>query len=225
MARKKLARFEDNQKYEHVIEPSREEVIHNFPLKGKWGSDFFKNPKPIILELGCGKGEYTVALAKKFPEKNFIGIDVKGSRIWYGATEVAEEKMENAGFLRTQIELIDDCFAENEISEIWITFPDPQIKHKRIKHRLTHPDMLARYKTILSKDGLVHLKTDSEFLHGYTIGLLQMMNLPIHEAWFDIDKQLVSHDDLLHTVTTHYENLFRTKGKAITYLKFGFGNE
>lgn len=222
MARKKLARFEDNQNFEHVIEPTREEVINNFPLKGNWGKDFFKNSKPIILELGCGKGEYTVAMAKKFPEKNFIGIDVKGSRIWYGASEVNAEKMDNAGFLRTQIELIDDCFAAEEISEIWITFPDPQIKHKRIKHRLTHPEMLARYKAILKKDGLVHLKTDSEFLHGYTVGLLQMMELPIYEAWFDIDKQLVNKDNLLHSVITHYENLFRNKGKAITYLKFGF---
>ncbi len=225
MARKKLARFEDNQNFEHVIEPTRDEVLHNFPLKGNWGKDFFKNSKPIILELGCGKGEYTVAMAKKFPEKNFIGIDVKGSRIWYGASEVHEAKMDNAGFLRTQIELIDDCFGENEISEIWITFPDPQIKHKRIKHRLTHPEMLARYKSILKEDGLVHLKTDSEFLHGYTVGLLQMMELPIYEAWFDIDKQLVSKDNLLHSVITHYENLFRNKGKAITYLKFGFKND
>lgn len=225
MARKKLARFEDNQKFEHVIEPTREEALHNFPLKGNWGKDFFKNSKPIILELGCGKGEYTVAMAKKFPEKNFIGIDVKGSRIWYGASEIYEEKMDNAGFLRSQIELIDHCFGENEISEIWITFPDPQIKHKRIKHRLTHPEMLARYKTILKEDGLIHLKTDSEFLHGYTVGLLQMMELPIYEAWFDIDKQLVSKDNLLHTVITHYEDLFRNKGKAITYLKFGFKND
>lgn len=222
MARKKLARFEDNNNFQHVIEPSREEVLQGLSLKGKWKTDFFKNDKPIILELGCGKGEYTVALAKKFPNKNFVGIDVKGSRIWYGATEVAENKMSNAGFLRTQVELIDQCFAEGEIAEIWITFPDPQIKHKRAKHRLTHPEMLARYKNILASEGFIHLKTDSEFLHGYTIGLLQMMELPIYEAWFDIDKQLKSRDNLLHSVSTHYEQLFRGKGKAITYLKFGF---
>lgn len=222
MARKKLVRFEENRSFKHVIEPTREEVINGLPQKGKWNSDFFNNDQPIVLELGCGKGEYTVAMAKKFPDKNFIGIDVKGSRIWYGASEIEEKKIPNGGFLRTQIELIDHCFEAGEVSEIWITFPDPQIKHKRIKHRLTHPDMLARYKNILKEDGLVHLKTDSEFLHGYTVGLLQMMELPIYEAWFDIDKQLKSRDNLLHSVTTHYEMLFREKGKTITYLKFGF---
>jgi tRNA (guanine-N7-)-methyltransferase len=163
-------------------------------------------------------------MAKKFPERNFLGIDVKGSRIWYGAKDIEENKLNNAGFLRTQIELLPHCFAQNEVDEIWITFPDPQIKHKRFKHRLTHIERLNDYQKILTEDGLVHLKTDSEFLHGYTIGLLQMLNYPIYEAWFDIDKQLKSRDNLLHKVTTHYEGLFREKGKAITYLKFGFGN-
>ena len=224
MARKKLARFKENHLSKKVIEPTREEVIENFPLRGKWRSDFFKNNQPIVLELGCGKGEYTVAMSKKFPDKNFIGVDIKGSRIWYGAKDLEDQNLNNGGFLRTQIELIEYCFEAGEVDEIWITFPDPQIKHKRAKHRLTHPNMLNRYKKVLKPDGQVHLKTDSEFLHGYTVGLLQVLELPIYEAWFDIDKQLKSRNNLLHTVTTHYEGIFREKGKTITYLRFGFNN-
>ncbi len=220
MARKKLERFAENAKFEHVVEPSREEALKGLDLKGNWKSKF-KKDQPLVLELGCGKGEYTVALAKQFPNKNFIGVDVKGARIWYGAQTVDEDKMPNAAFLRTQIELLDFCFAENEVSEIWITFPDPQIKYKRLKHRLTEPAFLNRYKKILKTDGLVHLKTDSEFLHGYTQGVLQMMDLPVLEAFHDIDKQISNKDNFLHNITTHYEQLFRAKGKAITYLKFG----
>lgn len=220
MARKKLERFEENKRFTHVIEPTREQVLNGLPLKGKWHSDFFKNEHPIVLELGCGKGEYTVAMAKEFPEKNFVGVDIKGARIWYGAAEVDQSKMTNAGFLRTQIELIDHCFAQGEVSEIWITFPDPQIKHKRIKHRLTHPDNLKRYARILHKNGMVHLKTDSEFLHGYTVGVTQILGLSVLEAYHDIDKQLYDKEHLLHRVKTHYEGLFREKGKTITYLKF-----
>ncbi len=222
MARRKLARFEENKEFEHVIEPSREAVLNDFKWKGKWKKEFFGNDYPIVLELGCGKGEYTVAMAKNFPEQNFIGIDIKGARIWHGAQNVKEENLPNAAFLRTQIELIDHCFAPGEVSEIWITFPDPQIKHKRSKHRLTHPDMLKKYQQILQEDGLVHLKTDSEFLHGYTIGLLETLGHPIEEAWFDIDLQVVNRKNLLHQVTTHYEELFREKGKTITYLRFRF---
>ncbi len=220
MARKKLERFKDNASYPHVLEPKRDDVLKQFHLKGKW-SEFFKNDNPIVLELGCGKGEYTVALAQKYPDKNFIGVDVKGARIWYGATEVLEKGMSNAAFLRTQIELIDQLFAENEVSEIWITFPDPQIKYKRLKHRMTNPEFLKLYARVLKKDGVVHLKTDSEFLHGYTHGVLQILGHPVHRAFHDIDLQLYDKTDMLHTVKTYYEGLFRGKGKAITYIKFG----
>ncbi len=220
MARKKLARFKENAQYPHVIEPSREQVLAGFRQKGKW-HELFKNDKPIVLELGCGKGEYTVALARKYPDANFIGIDIKGARIWYGATTVAEEKLPNAAFLRTQIELIHHCFAPGEVAEIWITFPDPQIKISRTKHRLTHPEFLERYQQILAKDGLVHLKTDSAFLHGYTQAILQSLNYPILEGYFDIDLQMAHQPEhVLHTVRTHYEQLFREKGAKITYLKF-----
>lgn len=224
MARKKLARFKENENFHHVIEPSRKEVTDGFEKRGHW-QEVFSKPNPLVLELGCGKGEYTVAMARKFPEKNFIGIDIKGARIWYGATAVAEEKLENAAFLRTQIELLDLCFAENEVDEIWITFPDPQIKFKRMKHRLTNPDFLKMYARILKPGGLVHLKTDSEFLYGYTCGVLQMQGLPVHEAYHNIDHQLNRKDHLLHGVQTHYEGIFRKTGKPITYLKFSVHGE
>ena len=219
MARKKLERFKENEKFPHVIEPSREEVTSGFKRKGNW-QKVFDESRPLVLELGCGKGEYTVAMARQFPRKNFIGIDIKGARIWYGAQTVAEEKMGNAAFLRTQIELLDQCFDEAEVDEIWITFPDPQIKFKRMKHRLTNPDFLRIYSKVLKPGGIVHLKTDSEFLYGYTCGILQNMGLEVLEAYHDIDLQLNKKDHLLHGVQTHYEQLFREKGKTITYLKF-----
>lgn len=223
MARKKLQRFEENASMHHVIEPSRAEALKGLHLKGNWGKTIFGNEKPIVLELGCGKGEYTVALARRNPEVNYIGVDIKGARIWYGAKEAEEEGLKNVAFLRTQIELIDHCFASGEVSEIWITFPDPQIKHTRLKHRLTHPEFLDRYKKILQSGGLVHLKTDSEFLHGYTVGVLQLREHRVHKALFDIDKQLkVGEESILHEVQTHYEALFRNKGKSITYIRFSF---
>jgi tRNA (guanine-N7-)-methyltransferase len=221
MARKKLARFKENAQFAHVIEPQRQEVLKHFSLKGQWGQRVFKNENPIVLELGCGKGEYTVALAKKYPQVNFIGIDIKGARIWYGAKAVADEDLTNAAFLRTQIELINFCFAAAEVSEIWITFPDPHQKISRTVHRLTHPDFLKRYTAILKPQGLLHLKTDSAFLHGYTQAVLQTLGYPILEGYYDIDLQLRHQKEhVLHTVQTHYENLFREKGAKITYLKF-----
>ena len=223
MTRKKLSRFKENETFTHVLEPSREEVIGKFEWKGRWNSDFFKNEKPLVLELGCGKGEYTVSMAKVFPDKNFIGIDIKGARIWYGAKEVEQAGLNNAAFLRTQVELLEFCFNQNEVDEIWITFPDPQIKHKRTKHRLTNPVFLNRYQKILKPKGTVHLKTDSEFLHGYTHGILQMLGYPVLEAYHDIDLQLNDPNHILHKVKTHYEKMFREKDKAITYIKFGFG--
>jgi len=170
-SKNKLKRFNENETFENVVQPTREEVVSGFEHQGKW-SNFFKNDNPIVLELGCGKGEYTVALAKRNPNVNYIGIDIKGARFWRGAKTAVEENLPNVAFIRTQIELVDYIFAENEVSEIWITFPDPQIKYKRTKHRLTGDAFLKRYHKILNADGLMHLKTDSEFMHGYTIGLL-----------------------------------------------------
>ena len=172
-SKNKLKRFRENETFKNVIQPTREELTDgDFFLKGKWNSDFFKNNNPIVLELGCGKGEYTVGLAQAYPEKNFIGIDIKGARFWRGAKTALEEQLDNAGFLRMQIELITHAFAKAEVDEIWITFPDPQIKFQRTKHRMTNTTFLKKYKEVLKPEGVINLKTDSEFMHGYTLGLL-----------------------------------------------------
>ena len=222
MGKNKLARFAENKTLPNVFQPTREEALNNYPLKGKWRYEVFKNQNPIVVELGCGKGEYSVGLAKSFPDKNFIGIDIKGARFWFGAKEAVEKKLNNVAFLRTEIELVDCFFDHDEVDEIWITFPDPQIKYRRTKHRMTHPDFLERYKKILKKDGIVHLKTDSEFLHGYTLGLLQGQGHEIISAHHDIygAPEYEPGTPLLREVKTYYEGLFSAKGKTITYLKF-----
>ncbi len=224
-SKNKLKRFKENETFANVVQPTRDEVVGNsFNLKGKWSQDFFGNDHPIVLELGCGKGEYTVSLARKFPEKNFIGVDIKGARFWRGAKTALEDKLENAGFLRTQIELIDLCFAESEISEIWITFPDPQIKYKRTKHRLTNSEFLDKYRRILLEDGLLHLKTDSEFMHGYTLGLLHGLGEEIEYAQHDV----YGSDGVPEEVTsiqTFYESGYLEQHKKITYIRFRLRNK
>ena len=217
-SKNKLKRFLENETFSNVIQPSRKEVSDGFHLKGKWNA-FFKNDNPIILELGCGKGEYTIALARKNPHYNYIGVDIKGARFWRGAKTALEDNLTNVAFLRTQIELIDLCFAINEISEIWITFPDPQIKFKRMKHRLTNPEFLKKYQQILIDKGVVHLKTDSEFLHGYTLGLLQEGKHEIIYAHHHIYKNNHSPEEATLT-KTFYEKQFLEQNNAITYIKF-----
>lgn len=213
-----MKRFRENESFANVVQPSRDEVINKYFMQGNWAG-FFKNKNPIVLELGCGKGEYTLALARKNPQINYLGIDIKGARFWRGAKTAIEEGLNNVAFLRTQIELVDSIFAQNEISEIWITFPDPQTKFKRMKHRLTNPTFLKKYQQILSSTGVVHLKTDSEFLHGYTLGLLQEGNHEILYAHHDIYKN--QHAPLEATLTkTYYERQFLAQEKAITYVKF-----
>lgn len=226
MGKNKAARFRENKILPNVVQPTREEAISNFEHKGKW-NEFFGNDNPIVLELGCGKGEYSVGLAKSFPDKNFIGVDIKGARFWFGAKEAIEGDLKNVAFLRTQIELIDNLFAEKEVSEIWITFPDPQIKYRRTKHRLTNPEFLAMYRRILKPDGVMHLKTDSEYLHGYTLGLLQGLGHKILTAHHDIYGAPEYQPDtpLLRDIRTYYEDLFSAKGKTITYIKFQLKNE
>lgn len=221
-SKNKLKRFKENETFQNVIQPTREEVVNDFKLKGKWDT-FFNNNNPIVLELGCGKGEYTVALAQKHPNKNFIGIDIKGARFWRGAKTAIEEGIENVAFIRTQIELIDYIFAENEVSEIWITFPDPQIKYKRTKHRMTNTSFLKRYKKVLKEDGLMHLKTDSEFMHGYTLGLLHGEGHEVLYAHHDVYSNEYSPEEVT-SIQTFYEKQYLEINKPITYIKFKLKN-
>ena len=217
-SKNKLKRFNENETFTNVIQPSREEVLDNFSFKGKWHS-FFKNTHPIVIELGCGKGEYTIDLAKKNPNKNFIGIDIKGARFWRGAKTALEDNLGNVAFVRTQIELVDFIFDKGEVDEIWITFPDPQIKYKRTKHRMTNHAFLKKYDLILKKDGVINLKTDSEFMHGYTLGLLHGEGHEIVHANHDVYKDYYSPNEVTGT-QTFYEKKYLEKGKAITYIKF-----
>jgi tRNA (guanine-N7-)-methyltransferase len=217
-SKNKLKRFKENDTFKNVVQPTREEVQEGFALKGKW-EEHFGNSNPIVLELGCGKGEYTIGLAEQNPNKNFIGIDIKGARFWRGAKTALEEGLSNVAFLRTQIELLDLLFTKDEVSEIWITFPDPQIKYKRTKHRMTNEVFLNKYKKILQPNGLVHLKTDSEFMHGYTLGLLHGLRHEIIYANHDVYKNEGSPKEVLE-IQTFYENQYLEKGKAITYIQF-----
>ena len=219
-SKNKLKRFQDNEVFENVIQPLRSEIVEEeFQFKGKWKRDFFKNDKPLILELGCGKGEYTLGLAERDKDCNYLGIDIKGARFWRGAKTALENDMPNVGFLRTQIELVDQVFAEGEVDEIWITFPDPQIKWKRTKHRMTNPEFLNKYKHILTKEGIIHLKTDSEFMHGYTLGILEGLGHDILYAHHNI---YVNHEapEEVVGIQTFYEQQYLDKNKSITYLKF-----
>ena len=219
-SKNKLKRFKENETFENVVQPTREDAVKgNFELKGNWNSKFFKNDQPLVLELGCGKGEYSVGLAERYPEKNFIGIDIKGSRFWRGAKTALETGLKNVGFLRTQIELIDYMFGAGEVDEIWITFPDPQIKYKRTKHRMTNPEFLARYKKILKTDGIIHLKTDSEFMHGYTLGLLQRMGHEILYSNHNVYRNEGAPAEVLE-IQTFYEKQYLEINKPITYIRF-----
>ena len=221
-SKNKLRRFRENETFANVVQPTRDELVNdNFQFKGQWRTTFFKNDNPLVLELGCGRGEYAVALAKKYPNKNFIGIDIKGARFWRGAKTALEENLNNVGFLRTQIELIESLFSENEIDEIWITFPDPQIKYKRTKHRLTNSDFLKKYQNILKPDGLVHLKTDSEFMHGYTLGLLHGLNYEIEYAHHDVYNTDGAPQEVT-AIQTFYEKQYLEVEKKITYIRFKF---
>tara|TARA_B110000046_G_scaffold174920_1_gene199133 strand:+ start:555 stop:1229 length:675 start_codon:yes stop_codon:yes gene_type:complete len=221
-SKNKLKRFNQNLTFPNVIQPSREELIENkYPLKGNWRKDFFKNENSIVLELGCGKGEYSVYLAKENLHKNFIGIDLKGARLWAGAKESLILELKNVAFIRAQIELVSDLFSENEIDEIWITFPDPQIKYKRTKHRLTNPQFLAKYKNILKPEGFIHLKTDSEYMHGYTLGLLEGMGIEVEYAHHDLYTNPYAPKEA-SAVQTYYEKIYLEENKPITYLKFKF---
>jgi tRNA (guanine-N7-)-methyltransferase len=218
-SKNKLKRFRENEAFDNVIQPARSEIVNgSFALKGKWAG-FFGNPNPLVLELGCGKGEYSVELARLHPDKNFIGVDIKGARLWRGAKTALQEGLSNVVFLRSQIELIDLLFGKKEVSEIWITFPDPQIKYKRTKHRLTNMAFLEKYRHILTEEGIIHLKTDSEFMHGYTLGLLHGTGQEVLYANHNVYRNEGSPPEVTG-IQTFYEEQFLQTGKPITYIKF-----
>ena len=187
-------------------------------MKGRWNERFFARTQPLVLELGCGRGEYTVNMGRSMPDKNFIGIDIKGARIWRGAKTVHEEQQTNVGFLRVQIERLENFFAAGEVSEIWITFPDPQPQQGREKKRLTSPRFLAMYKTILSAGGSIHLKTDNVPLYEYTRSLAEENRYPVLTASDDVYRQGDPGQPL--NIKTTYEKRFLEQGLKICYLRF-----
>jgi len=215
----KLAKFRENETFSNVFQPEITDFLnYTHPLKGKWHSDVFKNNNPIVLELGCGKGEYTVGMARMFPDVNFIGVDIKGARIWTGAKSSNLEQMSNVAFLRTRIEIISSFFADGEVSAIWITFPDPQMKKRRAKKRLTSSAFLKMYQHILKDGGEINLKTDSRFLYHYSCAVAHYNNLPIVRQTADLYSEPWI-DDVLN-IKTYYEQLHIDDGNTIHYLKF-----
>ncbi|MBR5469314.1 MAG: tRNA (guanosine(46)-N7)-methyltransferase TrmB [Paludibacteraceae bacterium] len=222
MGKNKLFKFREMETFPHVFQYSFDELqnMNGFTLKGKWNNIFFKNTNPIVVELGCGKGEYTVGLAKRYPNKNFIGIDIKGARIWTGAKESFQNDMKNVAFLRTGINLLHHFFAENEVAEIWITFPDPQMKKTR--KRLTSSAFLALYKQILQPNGIIHLKTDSNFMYTYTKAIVEENKYKIFTATENLYNDFPK-DDIL-SIKTFYEQQWLARGLDIKYLKFQINN-
>jgi tRNA (guanine-N7-)-methyltransferase len=219
LGKDKLKRFREIDGYSHVLQPPFEEAFRNdYKLKGRWAADFFHNNNPLVLELGCGRGEYTVALAKKFPERNFIGIDIKGARIWKGARDSLQENLKNTAFLRTRIEIITSFFGTDEVDEIWITFPDPQVKQSRVKKRLTGPWFLNASSPFLKETGIIHLKTDSIELYNYTGQVVAKNKLTLLKSTPDIYNE-PDVDEILET-RTYYEKMFLKEGKKIAYMAF-----
>lgn len=218
MTKRKLQRFAENSTFDHFFQPYYHELISGFRLRGKWNSDFFKNENPLVVELGCGKGEFTVGLGRKYPEKNFIGIDVKGARLWRGAKTTDDENLPNIAFIRRQVEHLEHLFAPGEVDEIWITFPVPQIKNTAVKKRLTSPQFLNRYRKVAKTSSIIHLKTDNTMFFDYTLEVIQEQNLPLLFSSYDIYKS-PDHEDVT-SIQTHYEAIFAAKGETIKYLKF-----
>jgi tRNA (guanine-N7-)-methyltransferase len=220
-AKRKLKKFAEVNSFSNCFflsfEQSRAEGL---PLKGKWKKDFFKNDNPIVLELGCGKGEYTVGLAQRYPHKNFIGVDIKGNRIWTGATAAIENKMNNVAFIRTRIDFIEACFAAHEVDEIWITFPDPQPQKTRERNRLTNPIFVKRYKNILKQGGIINLKTDNKPFYDYTLDVIAAQKLELLDNTDDLYATISQRDEALTTIKTYYEKKFSDLGFKICYLKF-----
>lgn len=221
----KLQKWAEMKTFGNVAEPELEEVLRtDYKLKGKWSTSIFKNDHPIVLELGCGKGEYSVGMGAHFPMKNFIGVDIKGNRIWRGAKTAFENNMTNVYFLRTRIDHIDSCFDLNEVDEIWITFPDPQPKDSLERKRLTSPMFIDRYRKFLKPNGIIHLKTDHEGFFRYTLEEIERCGFTLLESTFDLYGEVIEKLDPktqeILSIKTYYEKLFSEKGHSIHYLKF-----
>lgn len=223
MAKRKLQRFEEMKGMDYVIQPSMDDIKNDdFYLKGKWGTKFFKKDQPLIIELGCGKGEYSVGLGKLNPDKNYLGVDIKGARIWRGAKDVEENQLQNVGFIRSKIDFIDRFFAENEVDEIWLTFSDPQKEKPR--KRLSGPLFIERYKKFLKPRGLIHLKTDSDLLFEFTLEEIQKNQYNLIDSTWDVYgdyfEQISEEERNVLGIRTHYEKLFSEKGFDIKYCRF-----
>ena len=218
MGKKKLQRFAETDTFPHFVQVSFAEAVGGFRLQGRWANEFFRNSNPLVLELGCGKGEYTVGLARKYPDRNFIGVDIKGARMWRGAKTSMQESLANVAFLRTRIELIGHFFGPQEVDEIWITFPDPQLKVSRGKKRLTHPQFLNRYKGMLKDHHVIHLKTDSIPLYQYTLALVQHNGYEL--LYNTSDLYADRPDDEASLFQTFYEKMWLDQGLKINYLRF-----
>lgn len=229
MAKHKLRQFAEVETFPNVYHHvQKQKEVQNFAMRGLWLENHFKNNNPIVLELGCGKGEYTTAMAAAFGDKNFIGIDLKGNRIWTGAKTALEQQLNNAAFLRTRIENIVTAFAPHEVDEIWITFPDPQPQEKRIKKRLTSLPFLKRYQQIVKPGGVLHLKTDSTLLYEFTMELLKEQGFKIllhtNNLYAEPEGFLGVHHQLLFNTKTHYEKKFSAMGFNINYIRFTIGD-
>ena len=220
MSKGKLAKFADMATYKNVFQYPYSVVEHvPFEMQGHWHEQYFHNDHPIVLELGCGKGEYTVELAKLYPDTNFIGVDIKGARMWTGATQALNEGLENVAFLRTNIEIIERFFAEDEVQEIWLTFSDPQMKHPR--KRLTSTYFMNRYRKFLIDGGIIHLKTDSNFLFTYTKYMVEKNHLHVDELTEDLyGGNHSSINEELLSIQTYYESMWIARGLNIRYMKF-----
>ena len=224
MSKGKLAKFADMETYENVFQYPFSVVSDvPFDMRGHWNEQYFKNNNPIVLELGCGKGEYTVGLAKRYPHMNFIGVDIKGARMWTGATLALQEGLKNVAFLRTNIEIIDRFFAPNEVQEIWLTFSDPQMKNPR--KRLSSTFFMERYRRFLKDNGIIHLKTDSNFLFTYTNYMVDHNQLPVELKTNDLYKQEDQVYSEAASIQTYYETMWLARGLNIKYIKFHLPHE
>lgn len=220
MAKKKLIRFEELNGFSHVIQPGEEYPLNDHTLKGNWSEKHFLNQHNIVLEVGCGKGEYTIALAKSNISTNYIGVDIKGDRIWRGASEALAGNLHNVAFLRIQAQRLPYFFAPNEVSEIWLTFPDPQLQKPKERKRLTSPYFLEIYRKVLCSDGLIHLKTDNLQLFDFTLDVVKSKGHVLHYCTYDLHGQADPATSFLRQHRTYYENMYLNLGVSIKYLRF-----